>query len=107
MVAFAWRVRNEREGARADRAAHHLFAFSILYLFVLFAVLLVEGGLGGSAVRLVMTWTKSHRQSSSASSRSAVAARASIAIALALGRLVILFYVVTLVKGPGVLNRPL
>ena len=47
MVAFAWRVRNEREGARADRAAHHLFAFSILYLFVLFAVLLVEGGLGG------------------------------------------------------------
>jgi len=47
MVAFAWRVRNEREGARADRAAHHLFAFSIIYLFVLFAVLLVEGGLGG------------------------------------------------------------
>jgi hypothetical protein len=30
----------------------------------------------------------------------------SIAIALALGALVILFYVVTLVKGPGVLNRP-
>ncbi len=31
----------------------------------------------------------------------------SIAIALALGALVILFYIVTLVKGPGVLNRPL
>ena len=31
----------------------------------------------------------------------------SIAIALALGALVVLFYVVTLVKGPGVLNRPL
>jgi hypothetical protein len=31
----------------------------------------------------------------------------SIAIALALGLLVILFYIVTLVKGPGVLNRPL
>ena len=31
----------------------------------------------------------------------------SIAIALALGALVILFYVVTLVKGPGVLNRPM
>ena len=31
----------------------------------------------------------------------------SIAIALALGALAILFYVVTLVKGPGVLNRPL
>ena len=31
----------------------------------------------------------------------------SLAIALALGVLVILFYVVTLIKGPGVLNRPL
>ena len=31
----------------------------------------------------------------------------SIAIALALGALVILFYVVTLVKGPAILNRPL
>jgi hypothetical protein len=31
----------------------------------------------------------------------------SIAIALALGALVILFWAVTLVKGPGMLNRPL
>ena len=31
----------------------------------------------------------------------------SIAIALALGALVVMFYVVTLVKGPAVLNRPL
>ncbi len=31
----------------------------------------------------------------------------SIAIALALGAFVLLFYIVTLVKGPGVLNRPL
>jgi len=31
----------------------------------------------------------------------------SIAIAIALGALVVLFYVVTLVKGPAVLNRPL
>ena len=31
----------------------------------------------------------------------------SIAIALSLGALVILFYAITLVKGPGVLNRPL
>ena len=30
----------------------------------------------------------------------------SIAIALALGALVVLFYVMTLVKGPGVLERP-
>jgi hypothetical protein len=31
----------------------------------------------------------------------------SIAIALSLGVLALLFYAVTLVKGPGVLNRPL
>ena len=31
----------------------------------------------------------------------------SIAIGLALAALVALFYVVTLVKGPGILNRPL
>lgn len=31
----------------------------------------------------------------------------SIAIAVSLAALVILFYVITLVKGPGVLNRPL
>ena len=33
--------------------------------------------------------------------------RRSIAIALALGVLVVLFFAVTLVKGPVVLNRPL
>jgi hypothetical protein len=33
--------------------------------------------------------------------------RRSIAIALALGVLVLLFFAVTLVKGPAVLNRPL
>ncbi len=31
----------------------------------------------------------------------------SIALAICLGLLVILFYIVTLVKGPGVLNRPI
>lgn len=31
----------------------------------------------------------------------------SIAIAIALGAVVVLFYVITLVKGPGVLHRPL
>jgi len=50
MVAFAWRVHRERDAERAERAAHDLFAFSILYLFVLFAVLLVEGGVIGHAV---------------------------------------------------------
>ncbi len=31
----------------------------------------------------------------------------SIALAICLGLLVVLFYIVTLVKGPGVLNRPI
>jgi len=47
MVAFAWRVRVEREGEPAERAARRLFGFSIVYLFILFAMLLVEHGLVG------------------------------------------------------------
>jgi heme o synthase len=46
MVALAWRLCSEREGERGERAARRLFAFSIVYLFILFAVLLVEDGLG-------------------------------------------------------------
>ena len=47
MVGLALRVRRERQGERAATAARQMFAYSILYLFVLFAVLLVEGGLVG------------------------------------------------------------
>jgi heme o synthase len=36
-----------RERAPAERASRNMFAFSILYLFLLFAVLLVERGWGG------------------------------------------------------------
>jgi protoheme IX farnesyltransferase len=39
---LAWRVRKITEGREADSAARRLFAFSILYLFLLFAVLLGE-----------------------------------------------------------------
>jgi heme o synthase len=46
MVAFAVQVLRRNEGEAAIRAAQHLFAFSILYLFLLFAVLLAEHGLG-------------------------------------------------------------
>jgi protoheme IX farnesyltransferase len=42
MVALAWRVRTRRSAA-GERAAKHLFAFSILYLILLFAALLMEG----------------------------------------------------------------
>jgi protoheme IX farnesyltransferase len=50
MIALAWRVYRER--SPDDRASKHLFAFSILYLFLLYAVLLVERGWGG----LLMRW---------------------------------------------------
>jgi protoheme IX farnesyltransferase len=42
MVVFAWRVLVHNEGERAAAAARQMFAYSILYLFGLFAVLLVE-----------------------------------------------------------------
>lgn len=42
MLLLAWQVFRRRDGAPADQAAKRLFAFSILYLFLLFAVLLVE-----------------------------------------------------------------
>jgi protoheme IX farnesyltransferase len=44
-LAFALAVYRTREGRPADYAARRLFAFSILYLFGLFATLLVERGI--------------------------------------------------------------
>jgi protoheme IX farnesyltransferase len=41
-----------RERLPEERACRHLFAFSILYLFLLFAVLMVERGWGGLIARL-------------------------------------------------------
>jgi protoheme IX farnesyltransferase len=41
MVVLAWRVR-QRDGAAGERAAKHLFAYSILYLLMLFSALLGE-----------------------------------------------------------------
>jgi heme o synthase len=42
-------VRTAPMGRPARRAAQQLFGFSILYLFLLFAVLLVESGANGFA----------------------------------------------------------
>ena len=50
MLTLAWQVLNERHPA--ERASRNLFAFSILYLFLLFATLLVERGWGGLIARL-------------------------------------------------------
>jgi heme o synthase len=43
MIALSWQLWR----APADRIARRLFGFSILYLFILFAALLAERGLGG------------------------------------------------------------
>ena len=50
MVALAWQVLHEQRPA--ERACRNLFAFSILYLFLLFATLLVERGWGGLIARI-------------------------------------------------------
>jgi protoheme IX farnesyltransferase len=55
-VMFALACFREREGERADRAAKHLFAYSVLYLFLLFAVLLVEQGFGIGIGPLPLFW---------------------------------------------------
>ncbi len=51
-LVFAWRVFASRAGTAderqaQDKAAKQLFAYSILYLFLVFSTLLVEHGLGG------------------------------------------------------------
>ena len=43
MLGLAWRVYRLRSGVEADKSAKQLFGFSILFLFLLYAVLLVEG----------------------------------------------------------------
>jgi protoheme IX farnesyltransferase len=46
MLVFAMRVRAARNVAALERAAKQLFAYSVLYLFILFATLLVAQGFG-------------------------------------------------------------
>jgi heme o synthase len=50
MLVLAFQVLRERRPV--ERACRHLFAFSILYLFLLFATLLIERGWGGLIARL-------------------------------------------------------
>jgi protoheme IX farnesyltransferase len=52
MLVLAWRVYREREGAAATSAARKLFAFSLLYVFVLFAAMLADYGLARLGVGL-------------------------------------------------------
>jgi protoheme IX farnesyltransferase len=50
MIALALRVRAERQGHAASK---QMFGFSILYLFLLFAVLLADRLWGGPAAQAV------------------------------------------------------
>ena len=93
-------------GPEAERAAKNLFAYSVLYLFLLFAVLLVEQGFGIDGrssipllLDLVMTDDEDERQRRQR--------MRSLAIAWALAALVVLFFVVTIVRlGGNVAHRP-
>lgn len=55
-VGLAWRVYVRRDGREAEQAARQLFSFSILYLFVLYAVLLVEKISGVGLVGSLPAW---------------------------------------------------
>ncbi len=56
-LAFAFACYRERVGQGAERAAKNLFAYSILYLFLLFAALLVEQGFGLGGAAFPPFWT--------------------------------------------------
>jgi heme o synthase len=55
-VVMAFDCYSKREGEAADRAAKNLFGYSVLYLFLLFAVLLVEHGFGIDGGSFVSLW---------------------------------------------------
>jgi protoheme IX farnesyltransferase len=56
-VMFAYACYRERTGPEAERAAKNLFAYSVLYLFLLFAVLLLEQGFGLGLESIPLLWT--------------------------------------------------
>ena len=56
-VMFAYACYTERVGPGAERAAKNLFAYSVLYLFLLFAALLVEQGFGIGHSSIPLLWT--------------------------------------------------
>ncbi len=97
--------------------AKRLFGISIVYLFVLFAALLVERALGlqhfgipfGQRVGMSLVMDQQPTEPGIVLTAEQKRRRRgrSIAIALALAVFVALIFAVTLVKGPGVMIRPL
>ncbi len=106
-VVMAFDCYREREGEAADRAAKNLFAYSVLYLFLLFAVLLVEQGFGidgGASAAL------SGRRDARCGKRAPTPPTHAILWPSpgSLAALVVLFFIVTIVRlGGHVADRPL
>ena len=119
-VWLAWQVWQMPESDTEMRPARRLFAWSMLYLFLLFAILLVENGPrrvdgmseavvdpNGSDAHLPPAEPKADGVRLTEAQLRRRRAR-SIAIAVALAVFVALFYAVTVAKlGANVLNRPL
>ena len=97
-VFLAWQVFRMSPGDKEMRPARRLFAFSLLYLFLLFAMLLAEHGLGGTMTEAVAMAEDGIRLTEEERRRRR---GRSIAIAVALAVLVALFYALTLVKFGG------
>lgn len=57
-LVLAWRVYVRREGREAEQAAWHLFGYSILYLLLLFAVLLIEHISGAGLLGSLPAWAR-------------------------------------------------
>ena len=49
LIGFAWRVYRQRDGAPANKAAMRMFGFTILYLFALFGLIVIERTFGLTA----------------------------------------------------------
>jgi protoheme IX farnesyltransferase len=56
LLALALRLYTAAEGRATDKAAKNLFAYSILYLFVIFALLLIEQSFGLPTMRSLWAW---------------------------------------------------
>ena len=106
-VRFAWSVRTAGEVDGMRKAARRLFGYSILYLFAIFALILVEQVRGLAAASRCDGADLSTRSENDAAER-AVRRRRSVVLALVLAALAILFFVTTIVRlGGNVAAAPL
>ena len=55
MIWYSWRVLRDTQGPEARKATMSLFGFSILYLFALFLVIVIENGPAAAVARFAAT----------------------------------------------------